>query len=263
MRLRALTKHLREQNWFAVVLDFVIVVFGVGVAMMGQQWLSEREQRADMALAQSVLKVDLVKNYSNAKERLALAECRAQSYRAIATQLLEPVESWVNIVRRVENDKFKTILPNALRSPSRDWGSSTWDAELGRGTFNQLDDQRRMALDSIFKGAQVAEELQEHIYTLQGRLKLLAVAPTISQSDRFRYYDVLAELDDKSTLLELIAMELIDAIEPIMTDLPLADKKELMVMVIGLNEIASDVYGDCYVPMFWSILSEQTSETTQ
>jgi hypothetical protein len=47
MRLRSLTKHLREQNWFAVVLDFVIVVFGVGVgvgvAMMGQQWLSERQ----------------------------------------------------------------------------------------------------------------------------------------------------------------------------------------------------------------------------
>jgi hypothetical protein len=43
VRLRSLTKHLREQNWFAVVLDFVIVVFGVGVAMMGQQWLSERQ----------------------------------------------------------------------------------------------------------------------------------------------------------------------------------------------------------------------------
>lgn len=48
MILRRLTKHLREQNWFAVGLEFVIVVIGVGVAMLGQQWLSDRQQRAEM-----------------------------------------------------------------------------------------------------------------------------------------------------------------------------------------------------------------------
>lgn len=46
MILRRLTEHVKNQNWFAVALDFVIVVIGVGVALMGQQWLSDRQQRA-------------------------------------------------------------------------------------------------------------------------------------------------------------------------------------------------------------------------
>ena len=42
MILRRITEHVKAQNWFAVGLDFVIVVIGVGVAMFGQQWLSDR-----------------------------------------------------------------------------------------------------------------------------------------------------------------------------------------------------------------------------
>jgi len=73
MILRRITEHVQAQNWFAVALDFVIVVIGVGVAMFGQQWLSDRQQRADMAEAETALQTDLFYNYSNAKERLAVA----------------------------------------------------------------------------------------------------------------------------------------------------------------------------------------------
>ena len=59
MILRRITEHVKAQNWFAVGLDFVIVVIGVGVAMFGQQWLSDRKQRADMAVAETALQRDL------------------------------------------------------------------------------------------------------------------------------------------------------------------------------------------------------------
>jgi len=36
MILRRLTKHVKDQNWFAVGLDFVIVVIGVFVGMRAQ-----------------------------------------------------------------------------------------------------------------------------------------------------------------------------------------------------------------------------------
>jgi len=38
MRIRSLTQHLREQNWFAVVLDFVIVVVGILIAFQITNW---------------------------------------------------------------------------------------------------------------------------------------------------------------------------------------------------------------------------------
>ena len=45
MILRRLTKHVKDQNWFAVGLDFVIVVVGVFVAMQVANWNSARIER--------------------------------------------------------------------------------------------------------------------------------------------------------------------------------------------------------------------------
>ena len=45
MRLRSLTKHIREQNWFAVALDFFIVVVGILIAFQITNWNEARTDR--------------------------------------------------------------------------------------------------------------------------------------------------------------------------------------------------------------------------
>ena len=45
MRLRSLTKHIREQNWFAVALDFFIVVVGILLAFQITEWNEARDDR--------------------------------------------------------------------------------------------------------------------------------------------------------------------------------------------------------------------------
>lgn len=52
MLLRRITKHLKEQNWFAVVLDFLIVVGGVFIGMQVTNW---NEVRAFQAKEQGYL----------------------------------------------------------------------------------------------------------------------------------------------------------------------------------------------------------------
>ena len=47
MRLRSLSKHIREQNWFSVALDFVIVVVGILIAFQITNW---NEARSDLSL---------------------------------------------------------------------------------------------------------------------------------------------------------------------------------------------------------------------
>ncbi|EED31846.1 hypothetical protein NOR53_3047 [gamma proteobacterium NOR5-3] len=46
MILRSLTKHVKDQNWFAVGIDFVIVVFGVYVGLQVQEWSDLRALEA-------------------------------------------------------------------------------------------------------------------------------------------------------------------------------------------------------------------------
>jgi len=45
MILRRLTKHVKDQNWFAVGLDFLIVVFGVFIGLQVQNWTNEQGRR--------------------------------------------------------------------------------------------------------------------------------------------------------------------------------------------------------------------------
>jgi uncharacterized protein DUF6090 len=45
MILRRMTKHVRDQNWFAVALDFVIVVAGILIAFQITNWNEARGER--------------------------------------------------------------------------------------------------------------------------------------------------------------------------------------------------------------------------
>jgi hypothetical protein len=47
MILRRLTKHINEQNWFAVALDFGIVVFGVFIGLQVNNWNTENTARVN------------------------------------------------------------------------------------------------------------------------------------------------------------------------------------------------------------------------
>tara|TARA_R110000868_G_scaffold100893_15_gene277695 strand:+ start:97 stop:873 length:777 start_codon:yes stop_codon:yes gene_type:complete len=53
MLLRSITKHVKDQNWFAVALDFVIVVFGVYIGIQLGNW---NEERVDQARSQQYMK---------------------------------------------------------------------------------------------------------------------------------------------------------------------------------------------------------------
>ncbi|MEM6537231.1 MAG: hypothetical protein AAF742_00400 [Pseudomonadota bacterium] len=47
MLLRRITEHVRTQNWFAVFLDFVIVVVGVFIGLQVSNWNDQRAARGD------------------------------------------------------------------------------------------------------------------------------------------------------------------------------------------------------------------------
>ena len=45
MLLRRITQHVKDQNWFAVFLDFIIVVFGVFIGIQVANWNNERADK--------------------------------------------------------------------------------------------------------------------------------------------------------------------------------------------------------------------------
>jgi hypothetical protein len=59
MILRRVTEHIKAQNWFAVGLDFVIVVVGVFIGIQVSNWNESRVER----LEEQAILVRLVEDY--------------------------------------------------------------------------------------------------------------------------------------------------------------------------------------------------------
>ena len=43
MLIRRITKHLEDQNWFAVALDMLVVIFGVYLGFQLNDWNENRK----------------------------------------------------------------------------------------------------------------------------------------------------------------------------------------------------------------------------
>jgi hypothetical protein len=252
MILRHLTKHVKDQNWFAVGLDFVIVVVGVGVALMGQQWLGDRQARADYQRAYQDLRVGVYDVYSVSKERVALAECRKSRYREIGTQLMKTDVPWPGMARDYGDDGFGSVFPRVTRSPQRLWTSAVWDAELSKGTFDLMEEDIRNELASAFAtGHLIEQKFQFDVSDMEANLQALAYPLELSLSDRLRYYDVLTRADVASGTMEGVARQNIARFESmgLLSPLDAAEARERREDLAQGNARLLTVYGDCLEPM--------------
>lgn len=62
MLFRRITKHVREQNWFAVGIDFCIVVIGVFIGIQVANWNDTRSTKEDYRLAKLRLVAEIDDN---------------------------------------------------------------------------------------------------------------------------------------------------------------------------------------------------------
>ena len=70
MILRRLTKHVKEQNWFAVALDFVIVVVGVFIGIQVSNWNAARSDQARSLQYLERISADLSQDISTYDNRV-------------------------------------------------------------------------------------------------------------------------------------------------------------------------------------------------
>ncbi len=85
MLLRKITKHVTDQNWFAVFIDFLIVVVGILIAFQITEWSAKRAEYNRVNEILYELRTDLnadIKIYTEAIDstlnRIAVAEYIAQ-----------------------------------------------------------------------------------------------------------------------------------------------------------------------------------------
>ena len=71
MLLRRISTHVKEQNWFAVFLDFFIVVVGVFIGIQVANWNEQRALKAQERSYLILVQEEVDRNYEQASNRFA------------------------------------------------------------------------------------------------------------------------------------------------------------------------------------------------
>lgn len=95
MILRSVMKHVKEQNWFAVALDFLIVVIGILIAFQITSWNDGRSARQLESEYMILLTTDLRTIEGNLNEQLAQEQAIIANSRT-AIEAINNRESGVN-----------------------------------------------------------------------------------------------------------------------------------------------------------------------
>jgi hypothetical protein len=135
MLLRRVTEHVKSQNWFAVFVDFVIVVVGVFIGIQVANWNEERINREEERILLERLRVDF--------ERIKEDSERSLAYHKRMYTNMQTVVRAVRSKRLEENDiaAFDQALILGIAFQTSADRSGTFTELMSSGRANILRDR--------------------------------------------------------------------------------------------------------------------------
>lgn len=184
MLLRSLSGHVKDQNWFAVGLDFLIVVFGIFIGFQLNNWNENRKLDDAYAQARVRLVSETEANLAAARQLIEGNEASLPVVRGAIDVLrscasgsddLKALEIGLNLIRGTQSLKLRDTALSAL---TRDDGllSRQTEAERERlGEFQRalirtqetLDFLERLPFDNL---------IEDHPFVGMGEVETLRLS---------------------------------------------------------------------------------------
>ena len=156
MLFRRFGKHIRDHDWFAVAVDFVILVVGVFIGLQVTDWSQSRADRASEAAAIE----RLVAEYERNLDLLAVDKDKSQKVMAASVQLLAMIAPEPDPA--IDDATVQPLFTDCLVNPVFTPALGATNSLLASGDLGLIDDteiQRR--LSQWEATAQVLIEWQE------------------------------------------------------------------------------------------------------
>ncbi|GJL91351.1 DUF6090 family protein [Hyphococcus sp.] len=145
MILRRITEHVKAQNWFAVALDFIIVVVGVFIGIQVSNWNDVRDAQLSEAQYLERFADDIELTIAHIREERVFATNSLEAIEKFTTQLYSSGVSDKDLVAAT-NGYLTTGAFFANFSPNR----STFDDLITTGNFDIIADEAiRTGLTSL------------------------------------------------------------------------------------------------------------------
>ena len=134
MLLRRISKHVKDQNWFAVALDFVIVVMGILIAFQITNWNETRQSYvAERALIER-LTTEFSTLENVLEQRLERGEQLVSSTAELITLIRKDVEPQ-------DDEAVRALLRQASRYSARVAPPTSFSDALQSGRVSSLRDE--------------------------------------------------------------------------------------------------------------------------
>lgn len=114
MRLRRITEHVKSQNWFAVGLDFVIVVVGVFIGIQVANWNDARQDHIQAARFLDRLEAEFVQQIAQSERGIASHQQSLQAN----SRLINGVRAGALDEERLLDDISKATTTSTPPGPS-------------------------------------------------------------------------------------------------------------------------------------------------
>jgi hypothetical protein len=155
MILRRVIEHVREQNWTAIAIDFVIVVLGVFVGLQVSNWNAANADRREIARYLDDIASDVQADFEELSRTEAASRDRiaASAYVLRKAGLTEQVTE-LAISQSRANDVFsgaeRLIIPD-LSPPEEEQRNRLWQLAVGVYVY----DTNRSAVDALISSGDI------------------------------------------------------------------------------------------------------------
>ena len=144
--IRRITQDIRNQDWVAVILDFVVVVIGILVAVQVEEWRQFQNDRAEERQVLSSISRELSADAEEIKAFTDWAEKQA----ATMNSLLKSLQGGA----RFEPDSIAQTLIDAIFMRILNFKSPTYDGLKDSGRLSIiLEEELRNDIVSYYEGA--------------------------------------------------------------------------------------------------------------
>jgi len=135
MILRTVTRHVRDQNWVAVFLDFLIVVVGIFVGLQVTDWNAQRQAKE----REHAWLIQLSEDLDAMRAEFAVITDRAGARSEQALRVFRALET-CDRDRASEGD-FETVFARYQNQRTATIVSRTYDEMVGSGALAEMDDR--------------------------------------------------------------------------------------------------------------------------
>lgn len=191
MNLRRLYRHVRDHDWFAVFVDFIIVVAGVFVGIQVSNWNAERIQHREARAYVERIREDIGVSAQSIGSMVAYYK-RVKIHALAAREAYEKPPAALDQQFLIDAFQSTQIL---MRTVER----STYDEILSSGSMNSIPDvQVRMRIANYYKNVAAIEDLMRFVPPYRENLRRLMPYPVLAAM--FEHCDDVPSIDDRGTV---------------------------------------------------------------